>query len=372
MARDVRQGCPASGFLFPMAFDPMFRWLQEAIIPTNPAGLDVLQPLPCAYADDLAVAAPSFRCSLTALAPAFQMVDQTAGLSLNHRKCCWVQHGSESCQYLLEWVATNCEELGEVKIVKYAKYVGTMIGPEGHAHRWTAPRKNHSTCSKKLTPPPKALLRDCATLRSMSFRYWVYIGSISAPDEATLKAEAIRPAVYDRRSIHCHSHQRTVCWFICGLGPDLVGIHSISLAARCRTAACSNTLNQGLEKIQASRGYDFAPIFALEKFLVPSMARSAVEAFDVVRRLDHSGELDESRQDQKQKAATALLRDNFFEQDFAGPISLHASRILGPISRFRREILPHMKLVARLSSWAYCWIFTRPLQWAVYGTKISH
>ena len=33
MARGARQGCPASGFLFAMAFDPIFRWLQETIIP---------------------------------------------------------------------------------------------------------------------------------------------------------------------------------------------------------------------------------------------------------------------------------------------------------------------------------------------------
>ena len=57
MARGARQGCPASGFLFAMAFDPIFRWLQDAIIPRNPAGLDFLQPVSCAYADDLAVAA---------------------------------------------------------------------------------------------------------------------------------------------------------------------------------------------------------------------------------------------------------------------------------------------------------------------------
>ena len=39
MARGVRQGCPASGFPFAVAFDPLFRWLQDAIIPRNPAGL---------------------------------------------------------------------------------------------------------------------------------------------------------------------------------------------------------------------------------------------------------------------------------------------------------------------------------------------
>ena len=64
---------------------------------------------------------------------------------------------------------------------------------------------------------------------------------------------------------------------MCGLGPDLVGIHSVSLAARYRTAACSNTLNQGLEKIlPGSREYDFAPVLALssnweKEFLAPSV-----------------------------------------------------------------------------------------------------
>ena len=100
MARGVRQGCPASGFLFAMVFDPIFRWRQDAIIPRSRAGLDFLQPVPCAYADDFAVAASSFRCLMTALAPAFQVVDHIAELNLNNRECHWVHYGSESCQSL--------------------------------------------------------------------------------------------------------------------------------------------------------------------------------------------------------------------------------------------------------------------------------
>ena len=49
---------------------------------------------------------------------------------------------------------------------------------------------------------------------------------------------------------------------VCGLGPDLIDIHSISLAARYRTPV-RNTLSQGLEKIQAARACDFAPILPL-------------------------------------------------------------------------------------------------------------
>ena len=61
MARRVRQGFPASGFLFAMAFDPIFRWLQDAIIPrTLPAWTFYSQLSARTHADDLAVAAFSF------------------------------------------------------------------------------------------------------------------------------------------------------------------------------------------------------------------------------------------------------------------------------------------------------------------------
>ena len=79
MARGVRQCCPASGFLLAMAFDPIFRWLQEAIIPRNSAVLDFLQSVSCACADDLAVAASSFRRLMTVVALAFQTMDQITG-----------------------------------------------------------------------------------------------------------------------------------------------------------------------------------------------------------------------------------------------------------------------------------------------------
>ena len=136
-----------------------------------------------------------------------------------------------------------------------------------------------------------------------------YIGSISASDEATLKAEAHALQCITADPYNAIHTNLSCVGSVCGLGPDLLGIHTLSLAARCRTAASSNTLSKDLEKIQAARGYDLAPIFALEeKIMVPSMARSTVEAFDIVRRFDHGGKLDESPQDKKHKAATALLR----------------------------------------------------------------
>ena len=141
VARGLQQGCPASGFLFAMAFDPIFRWLQESLIPRNPDNLEFLQPAQCASADDLAVASSSFRGLMTALAPAFRSVDSIAGLNLNYRKCCWVQFGTEGRDSPQTWISENCDEFREMQIVRHAKYVGTMIGPDGYLHRWTAHRK---------------------------------------------------------------------------------------------------------------------------------------------------------------------------------------------------------------------------------------
>ena len=87
-----------------------------------------------------------------------------------------------------------------------------------------------------------------------------------------------------------------------------------------------------------------------KEFLAPSMACSTANACDIVCRLDRDGKLDEAPQDKKQEVATGLLRDELYEQDFAGPVSLRASKVLGPISRYRvADILPHMKLVLRAS-----------------------
>ena len=123
--RPISQGqrCQAKvalqvAFLFAMAFDPTFRWLHGSAIPRNPPGPEFLQSVPCAYADDFAVAALSFRSLMPALSPACMAVDSIAGLNLDHQKCFWVQDGSDSCEELWDWVSTHCGELREMKIVK--------------------------------------------------------------------------------------------------------------------------------------------------------------------------------------------------------------------------------------------------------------
>ena len=77
-----------------------------------------------------------------------------------------------------------------MKIVKYDKYVGTMIGPEGYLHQWTAPRENSFKEPGKSTELPKVLLNDLLTSKCMPYQCLGYMRSISAADGATLKEEA--------------------------------------------------------------------------------------------------------------------------------------------------------------------------------------
>ena len=50
---------------------------------------------------------------------------------------------------------------------------------------------------------------------------------------------------------------------MCGLGLDIIGIHSFSFAARYTTGSNSGTLANCLAKIQATREYDRAPVYAV-------------------------------------------------------------------------------------------------------------
>ena len=75
-----------------------------------------------------------------------------------------------------------------MQIVRHAKYVGTMIGPDGYLHRWTAPRKIMQRVMK-INTSTKSLVERLCDLKIYAISVLSFIGSVCAPDKATLKAE---------------------------------------------------------------------------------------------------------------------------------------------------------------------------------------
>ena len=200
---------------------------------------------------------------------------------------------------------------------------------------------------------PKVWLSDCVISRSTRFWFWASLAPYVLPTMPPSKPRIMPFSVPQQDRTTLSPSSLLQVGSICGLGPDLIGIHSISLAARYRVAACSSTLRRGLEKVNDVRGHNCTPLFALSPawerdFLFPSMTFHTANALDIVCRLDRNDTLDEVSQNDKQKVATGLLLSKLRTQDFARPLSSRASRVLGPISRHRIvDILPHMKKVSR-------------------------
>ena len=83
MGRGARQGRPAYGFFFTMVtmvFDPIIRWLRDAVIPKDPALPAFLQPTPCASADDFCVRRSFFQGAIAsqglAVGPSFAKLNR--------------------------------------------------------------------------------------------------------------------------------------------------------------------------------------------------------------------------------------------------------------------------------------------------------
>ena len=156
-----------------------------------------------------------------------------------------------------------------------------MIGPDGHIRRWSAPRKKFIQRVLKINASTTSLVeRLCEwKIYAISVLFFLMVPHAHPTRRFPGPYNALPSSLFGVGSV-------------CGLGPDLEGIHSISLAARCRVAACSTTLCQGLDKIQTARGHKCAPICALSpvwerEFLVPSTACSTANAFTIVCRLVH-------------------------------------------------------------------------------------
>ena len=183
----------------------------------------------------------------------------------------------------------------------------------------------------KINTSTKSLVERLCDLKIYAISVLSFIGSVCAPDKATLKAENHALQYTTAGPYNAIPSKPLEVGSVCGLGPDLVGIHSISLAARCRVAACSSTLRRA-EVLKKSVRHAL-PLGNMSFFFPswPSTQRVHLILFvgwTVMTHLMMSA-------NKKQKAATVLLLDKLHKQDFAVPLACRASKVLGPISRHR-------------------------------------
>ena len=164
---------------------------------------------------------------------------------------------------------------------------------------------------------------------------------------------------------------------VCGLGPDLVGIHSISLAARYRVAACSTTLGQGLEKIQTARGHNSAPMLALSSGrkhslhlpwpVAPRTLSILLIAWTVMANLTKLRTIRSRMLPLDYSVTNCMSRILLDRYPYEPPKFWDRSAVIE-----LRHPAPHETCITCFSSWAHCWRSTHSLQWTMRGSKIPH
>ena len=95
--------------------------------------------------------------------------------------------------------------------------------------------------------------------------------------------------------------------------------------------------------------------------------------FNIVRCLDHNGKHDDSSQDTKQKAVTALLRDKLQEQDFCETNIFTFLQNSWTSQSFSHcsDSASHEYASRASRSGLTVGFFSHPLQWPLCGPKIS-
>ena len=347
MARGVRQGCLANGFLFAMAFDPIFRWLQESIILMNVDNLESLQLTQRPYIEDLAIASSSFRELMFARAPAFRTIDCIVGSNLNFRNCCWVQTGNEDHDSRRTWSRKIVKNSVKCRLFDTPKDVGTMTVPDGHLHRWTAHLKKFIQRVMKINFSTKGLFQRL-------------IFEICEMSVLSFIASSKPPSMPRTMPFGVPQQDRTTLFLFTISGGLHVwtwpcfGWHS-SYQSSGSPSGCSMLLHSP----QRSRKSQWGTRAQLHSSLCSFSHLGTGVSFSF-HDLSHGESilhflpigpwdtLDEALQNQKnQKVATSLLVDKLRTQDSAGLSACRASRVLGLISRHRVvDILLHMKRVS--------------------------
>ena len=195
-----------------------------------------------------------------------------------------------------------------------------------------------------------------STLRTMPF---------SAPqqDRTTLS-----PLLYFRLALS-----------LCGLGSDLVGIHSSSWAARFRVAKRAHPLSAEVWRMSVRNAGTIAllsllylPLGNMSFPFHPWLSTQRMQLLLFVGWIVMT-HLVMCRKTDNRKLSLGYFRRNSINKILLGLCS-SASKVLGPIrsSSCCRHPAPHETCIARFSPWVARWLSSHPLEWFLYCTKTSH
>ena len=251
----VMQGCPLSGSLFVLAFDPFLRKLR--------AKIDLLNVgVSRACADDVAVVCFSFS-GLKDIREAFSDAAKLAALCLRLTKCAVVTFGGESFEserrLLSEWLAAQIPEWSQIPISKWASYLGMAFGRFESKELWASALQKWEARAICTARSGASQFITAAAYRRRILPCLSYVGQFLELPIAVLKLE-LRVHAALLRLPYCALSVAAVGELPKAGGPDLPLLLPFSLALLARHSLASRHVwRPALERLkQYSEHISFA------------------------------------------------------------------------------------------------------------------
>ena len=243
---------------------------------------------------------------------------------------------------------------------------GTTIGPDGHIHQLDGTPEKFIHCVLKINVSAQSFVDRLCDFKIYAISVLSYIGSVCAPDKATLKAEGPCPSVYDCWTVQCFSHQLTWRWFrvalvLTWLVPTLSASRPAIELPRVRTRSTKDLTRSWLPGCMTSlpSSHSAAPgkrNSLLPPWLVAPRMRSTLCV--VWTAMANLMRYHRTRSRSLPKAYSAT---NYIHR------ILHDQSPYGPPMCWDRSAVIELRTscttcVACFSSWARCWFSANPLQ----------
>lgn len=164
IARGIKQGCPSSGSVWAIAFDPAVRRLRAAM----PGPRDSLT----VFADDIAATMLQVVTHLPALLRVFATLRLAAGLELNLTKTVVVNYGPTP-DFVLKRRLLAATGVAQLLVRQVGMYLGLPIGPKASPVFWDAAVTKYAHRCTLLRSSP-------APLRQRVVAYRTHVASTSS------------------------------------------------------------------------------------------------------------------------------------------------------------------------------------------------
>jgi endonuclease/exonuclease/phosphatase family metal-dependent hydrolase len=244
VGRGVRQGCPASMFIFVFALQAFTRYFQQ--VELQDRGLLL------AYADDLVIATKRLSLVFPALCKALQLLASTTGLKIKVSKCQVLLLSRRAPGDFLKWACSIDPDWAHAKVQTKIQYLGIAVGLDAARSSWSSPLAKYLREVKRIHVLGLGLLRSTLLHNLFAFSCLQYVASLFAPGpEVCLQVREAQQLLTHGPRFAWSPAMLTILKDF-SLGANFKDIRFASLALRWRTSLASSTFEASLALARSS------------------------------------------------------------------------------------------------------------------------